>query len=393
MAIIKVISKHGKTKAGIDYILNPAKTQGLIFSSTMNCDISGDTSFTAKQFDIVQRFRHFNEKKPRQGRYLEGNAKQNVTSLHIIQSFKGQEVSAEQAHKIAQEMVRNTYGPHAQVVIATHTDRENIHNHIIINSVDMAGRKLYNNKEARAELRLSSDELCKKYGLSVIENPYEQSFGGIHYKEWSERQKNTSWKEEIRLDIDKSILSCGSWEKFKEDFEAKGYKINERGKYASIQRYKIDKYGVSEPIFKPFRFKTLGYHYTEERIKQRITDPGKHNIRLAGKKEINAREYLHEEGLFFAMQNNDLALKLLKALEVLFRLIIQNRMRRTRKSILSEPYSLMNDYYIARLISQLIFIKKHNIKSKKELDLALIEPDKRRKNEKFIQKEQRNIYK
>jgi len=163
MATTKIISKHGHTKEGIDYILNPEKTVNLAYTSTINCSIS----IAHEQFDIVQRNWRYGADSLRKP--YDGAIKKNVTSLHIVQSFKSKETTPEQAHEIAQELIRAKYGEYAQAVIATHIDAKYIHNHIFVNSVDIMGKKFYNNKANLYDLRRHSDELCRKYGLPVLE--------------------------------------------------------------------------------------------------------------------------------------------------------------------------------------------------------------------------------
>lgn len=102
---------------------------------------------------------------------------------HHIQSFKPGEVTAELAHQIGVEFVEKNYKGY-QVLIATHVDKEHIHNHFIINSVEMetgakirelskkemeSKEELKSNELYLENLKKSSDELCNKYSLSVID--------------------------------------------------------------------------------------------------------------------------------------------------------------------------------------------------------------------------------
>ena len=304
-AIVKTISKHGHTKAGIDYILDGDKTMNLEFSSSINCAI--ETAH--KEFDALQNLWWQNNHSGNRKGYV-GGQKKNVTGIHIIQSFHGQEVSPGTAHKIAHELVRANFGAHAQAVIATHTDRENIHNHIVINSVDMKGTRFYNDYAQIMSLRKHSDSLCRKYGLSVIE-PHKEQQRGLHYKEYMERSRGASWKGDIRNDIDSAIISCSSWDELLRQLREQGYKVNDdpNRKYATLQK----------DDFRPVRFATLGYHYGKDRIIERI-----------------------------------------------FRLILRGSNRK-RKTKLSAPYSLLNDYYLAKAMHRLTVIEKQSIRTKEEM--------------------------
>ena len=369
MAIVKTIDKHGHTRAGIDYILNPEKTMELGYVSTINCNVT----YAHEQFDKVQRFWHYNMADKRS---VSAGQKQNVTSIHIIQSFEGQEVSPEQAHLIAKELIRNQFGPHAQAVIATHNDTDNVHNHIIVNTVDFKGKRIHNNWEQIKALRNQSDTLCRKYGLSVIE-PTNDKQKSMQYKEWKERSQGTSWKEDIRNDIDGAILANDNWDGFLRQLRELGYKVNNNPnrKYMTLQK----------GDYRPVRFATLGYHYSEERLKERIADPDKHKMLGLGRlsfgdgkqrddldnKAQDPLAVLAQKRVQYALMDNLLALQYILAIERIIRLIMRNSNRRIRKLDLSRPYGLLNDYFLARAIYRLTVIDKHRVKNKAELRRAL----------------------
>ena len=89
---------------------------------------------------------------------------------HIIQSFKGNEVKPEKANQIGKELAENLWGDKYQVLVCTHINKDNVHNHIILNSVSFIdGKKYHNGNTEIALLREESDRLCTKYGLSIIE--------------------------------------------------------------------------------------------------------------------------------------------------------------------------------------------------------------------------------
>ena len=313
----------------------------------------------------MQRFYHANKaQKKSRGR--------NVTALHIIQSFKGYECSPDEAHEIARQLVENQYGKHVQAVIATHIDRDNIHNHIMLNSVNFKGKKIYNDKRNRNELRFNSDELCRKYNLSVIEKPLNKS---LKYNEWLHRKNNTSWKEGIRNDIDRAILDNHNWEDFVVSLRDIGYKVNNNPnrKYVTL----------AKEGFRPIRLKTLGYHYEEQSIKKRLIAPDKHYIDftvLQNEREAEFRRqrqnfaaFVTKKRLEYSLANSVIALQYLRASEIIYRLIINNLMKRTVKFDIGSPYGLMNDYYFRQSLNKLVFVERHGVKTKGEYDLALRE--------------------
>ena len=95
-----------------------------------------------------------------------------IIAFHGYQSFAPGEVTPEQAHEIGVELARRLWGDRFQIVVATHLDREHIHNHFVLNSVSFVDGKKYNDcKATYALMRQTSDRLCREHGLSVIENP------------------------------------------------------------------------------------------------------------------------------------------------------------------------------------------------------------------------------
>ena len=98
---------------------------------------------------------------------------------HFIQSFNGKEVSAEECNDIGVELAESLWGDKYQVLVCTHIDKDNVHNHIILNSVSFVdGCKYHNSKVELALLRQTNDDLCRKYGLSVIETEKAEKENG-----------------------------------------------------------------------------------------------------------------------------------------------------------------------------------------------------------------------
>ena len=91
---------------------------------------------------------------------------------HLVQSFpKGYEIKPELAHKIAVELAEKALSNY-ECVVATHIDREHIHSHIVFNSVSFAnGRKYHSNLNDVKQLMKLSNEICKRYGVAVLDKP------------------------------------------------------------------------------------------------------------------------------------------------------------------------------------------------------------------------------
>lgn len=95
-----------------------------------------------------------------------------VVALHAYQSFREGEVTPEQCHEIGVALARKVWGGRFQVLVATHMNTDNLHNHFVINSVSYVDGKKYEQRRSQyAEFRETSDKLCREYGLSVVEQP------------------------------------------------------------------------------------------------------------------------------------------------------------------------------------------------------------------------------
>jgi len=285
--------------------------------------------------------------------------KQTVLAHHVIQSFSPKDnISSEQALKIAREFVSKHFGPHAQAVIVTHSDREHIHNHIVVNSVDFKGKKIHSNKTSLSKMRQLSNELCKAYALqhSVIDKP--QRGDSLSYKEWIERLNENSWKEKIRIDIDKAVLHSQSFEQFKSTMDTLGYDIRDDRKYLSVRKKGREKFT---------RIKSLGASYTEERLRQRITANDK-TMMLVNGMCVDAESFIRRERALCVAANAVLGLQYLTLLEVMIRLILNELFKEAKKFSNSKPYSMWNDFYIRSTFKQYIFLQHNKIRTKDEYE-------------------------
>ncbi len=143
-----------------------------------------------------------------------------------IQSFHPNEkVSPDMVHKIGLELAK-AFG-NREIVVATHIDREHLHNHFVVNSYDIeTGKKLHSNKFFLAGLREKSDEICMKYGLSVLEkyDPNKKSTRP-NSKEYRAALGGSSWKIKTCIDIDDCMRYAVSKDMFVELMCERGYEI------------------------------------------------------------------------------------------------------------------------------------------------------------------------
>ena len=149
-----------------------------------------------------------------------------TVAYHGYQSFAPGEATPELAHEIGVKLATRLWGDRYQVIIATHLDKENhLHNHFVVNTVSFAdGIKYHRTKRDYHEMQTVSDELCREYGLSVIEHP--QQGQGKQYGEWrAEQEQRPTWRGLIRTDIDEAIRQAMTERQFFDALRKKGYTV------------------------------------------------------------------------------------------------------------------------------------------------------------------------
>ena len=153
--------------------------------------------------------------------------KENGTvAYHGYQSFAPGEATPEMAHEIGMKLAARLWGDRYQVIIATHLDKENhLHNHFVLNTVSFVdGIKYHRTKKDYHDMQKESDDLCREYGLSVIENP--QYGKAKQYGEWrAEQEQRPTWRGLIRADIDEAIRQSMTERQFFDSLRKKGYEI------------------------------------------------------------------------------------------------------------------------------------------------------------------------
>lgn len=249
MAYTKIHPIKSTVEKAIAYITNPEKTDEKIYVSSFAC--SEQTAFL--EFEKTRNKHHYSGKN---------------LAYHCIQSFKPNEVTPEQAHKIgiqtADELLKGKY----EYVISTHVDRGHIHNHLIICGVNFENGLSFGtehdrkNNPAWKQLRKISDDICIENKLSVIEMP-EKGYGKCYY-EWLQDMKKNSYKSKLKNAIDSCVMTSDSFDDFLN-------RMQNEMKY----EYKIRGHSLSFRAEEQERFtrcsrKSLGWYYDPEQIKKRI---------------------------------------------------------------------------------------------------------------------------
>ena len=243
MAVTKIKAIRSTVDSAIAYIINPAKTDEKLLVSSFGCSVET----AAKEFEWTKEMAK-----------QHGMPDTKILARHVIQSFDVGEISPEFAHEIGRQFADEMLGGKYEYVLATHVDKDHIHNHIIFNAVSFVEHHAYKSyKKIYYDMRDISDKICAKNGLSVI--PPTQG-KGIAYKEYSEAQKGTSWKQKLRFAIDKNVVLAKDFDDFIRLMQESGYEVKS-GKYISFRAEGQERFT---------RAKTISDNYTEERIKERI---------------------------------------------------------------------------------------------------------------------------
>ncbi len=203
MAVVEFFKNPPKTlkslKGSLDYILSDIKTDKHLIGG-YNCNILNPF----EDFKLTKQI--YNKLDGRQG-------------VHFTQSFdKNDNITPDKALLIANELTEFYRFKDYQISYAVHTDKDHIHTHFIINTVNLeTGKKWQQSKKQMEELKEFSDNICLKHNLSVINRNYKKSElhttrGGIEAK-----NKNSSWTTEIRL----AVEQCSEISISKDDFRNK----------------------------------------------------------------------------------------------------------------------------------------------------------------------------
>ena len=143
---------------------------------------------------------------------------------HMVQSFpKGAAVDPRQAHEAARRLAE--YFDGCEVLVCTHVDREHVHSHCVINSVNFeTGKKLHMAKEQIQELMRRNDAICQELGLPIFE-PTAQQTRGMSGAEYHTALKGHSWKLRLMNTIDECMKYAADRDAFVSLMESEGYTV------------------------------------------------------------------------------------------------------------------------------------------------------------------------
>ena len=219
--------------AALAYAENDNKTDRKMFVTGINC-------LTEKAYEQMSAT------KQRYGKFS-GNV-----AYHGFQSFRTDEVTPKEAHQIGLETARAMWGSEYEIVVTTHLNTDNIHNHMVVNSVSFrTGRKFENHISDHHHFREISDEICREYGKSVLE--HSDFYGGEKGAYWLHKSGKQTHRDMLKADIEECLKYSGTAQDFISRLKSLGYKFERTG-----EQYKH--LTVIAPGWKrPIRIDSLGY--------------------------------------------------------------------------------------------------------------------------------------
>lgn len=252
MAITKIHAVKATISGAVNYICNAEKTDEEFYISSFG------TTPESAAVDFKQTLSYTDLSDP------------NLV-YHLIQSFVPGEVSAKEAHQIGIELAERLLGNRYSYIVATHTDKGHIHNHILFCAADIYDHKKYHDcKKSYWHIRHISDELCEAHNLSVI---HDNKHLTKSYREWQADRNKASWKLQLKADINECIKRSRTYEDFISFMQAKGYEIKDYEFGEEAHKY-ISFRAPGQDRFIRGREKSLGPEYTKESIKARIERQG-----------------------------------------------------------------------------------------------------------------------
>lgn len=237
----------------LEYAKDEEKTEQQFYVSGLNCN----PDKARDQFVIVKE---------------QYNKTGGIQAYHGYISFKDTDnLSPDLAHQIGMEFVGRVWGERFQVVVTTHLNTKCLHCHYVINSVSLVdGKRLQNKEKAWFYFRHIADEVCREYGLSVVEKPdrnKEPDYVTLQDKQQTMKEQAgiPTRRNLVRAAVDEAIENSRTMAEFKRYLSAMGYKyrISENLKYWSV---------TADGWKQPVRLYRLGENYTNVRIQERIAE-------------------------------------------------------------------------------------------------------------------------
>ncbi|MBQ2658690.1 MAG: relaxase/mobilization nuclease domain-containing protein [Erysipelotrichaceae bacterium] len=270
MAVTKLWPVRSNLKHVIDYAANKEKT-------------SADT-YTEEQYQALRDVLAYakNEEKTEQEFYVQGincnptcardqfvmvkeqfGKTDGIQAYHGYLSFKNMEVTPELAQRVGMEFAQRVWGDKYQVLVTCHLNTQHLHCHFVVNSISFVDGSRCHDETSWFRFSPIADEICRKYGLSVIQEPERNR--NPYYITKKELAGIPTRQSILRETIDEIIPHCRNLDDFRHQLRQRGYRYNLN---PSRKYWTVTPPGSEKSI----RLYRLGDEYTNERIRERIDE-------------------------------------------------------------------------------------------------------------------------
>ena len=270
MVVTKHFATHGKKyrRRLIKYILNPDKTDNLKLVSDFGMSNYLDFPSHAEMVEMYNVNFTNNDKLYESRNDRQEKHQQTIHAHHLIQSFSPEDnLTPEEINRIGYETMMELTGGRFKFIVATHTDKDHVHNHILINSIDRnSDKKLIWNYALERNLRMISDRISKVAGAKIIEKRYSYR----DYKKYRESSHKFELKQRLYFLLQQSKSFDDFLEKAKQlhvqiDFSQKHsrFLMTDRTMIKPIRGRQLSKRDLYDEEF--FRM-----HFAKQEIESRL---------------------------------------------------------------------------------------------------------------------------
>lgn len=271
MAITKIWAVRYQLNRLLNYVSNIEKTDEEMVSEKELQTIQSVIGYAGENYKTEDRMfvTGINvalDNAARQMTVTSSNARKesDIAAWHAVQSFAPGEVTPDQCHEIGVRLAQKLWGDRFEVVVATHLDRDHLHNHFVVNAVSFIdGKRFLASKATYREMQRASDELCREYSLSTIRNPKLNRT--LSYDQWkADKDGRDTIRNRIRRDFDEAIQKSFTMDGFFSCLKGKGYAFQLIGKYPRVKAPFSERY---------LRLYKLGDRYELNAVQERLREP------------------------------------------------------------------------------------------------------------------------
>ncbi|HEM4669714.1 TPA: relaxase/mobilization nuclease domain-containing protein [Streptococcus suis] len=308
MVVTKHFATHGKKyrRRLIKYILNPDKTDNLKLVSDFGISNYLDFPSYEEMVDMYNVNFTNNDKLYESRNDRQEKHQQNIHAHHLIQSFSPEDnLTPEEINRIGYETMMELTGGRFRFIVATHTDKNHVHNHILINAIDRnSDKKLIWNYALERNLRMISDRISKMAGAKIIEKRYS-------YRDY-QKYRQSSHKFELKQRLYFLMQQSKSFDNFLEkavqlhvhiDFSQKHSRfiMTDRAMTKPIRGRQLSKRDLYDEDF----FRT---HFAKQEIESRLefllNCVNSLEELLTKAKELNLTIDLKQKNVVFTLEEN-----------------------------------------------------------------------------------------